>query len=114
MYPFVYTSHTHSHTNGEQLTEHPGFSALLKDTWAYQGPGTARTLPSDVNVNKNERVIPIAGSFRALYLSLKASGVRVRLRSSLPIICPFKAHSMEVRHLRESLSSNMPLTVGLP
>lgn len=30
--------------------------------------------------------LPMAGSFRALYLSLRASGVKVRLRSSLPII----------------------------
>lgn len=29
----------------------------------------------------------MAGSFKALYLSLKASGVRVRRRSSLPMIC---------------------------
>lgn len=33
------------------------------------------------------REIPIAGSLRALYRSLRASGVRVRRRSSPPIIC---------------------------
>lgn len=37
--------------------------------------------------NKREPSLPIAGSFKALYLSLRASGVRVRRRSSLPMIC---------------------------
>lgn len=31
-------------------------------------------------------LLPIAGSFKALYLSLSARGVRVRRRSSLPMI----------------------------
>lgn len=45
--------------------------------------------------------IPIAGSLRALYLSLKARGVRVRRRSSPPIICthnnkePWNLHLIE-------------------
>ena len=35
----------------------------------------------------NERPLPMAGSVRPLYRSLRANGVKVRLRSSLPAVC---------------------------
>lgn len=57
-----------------------------------------KTLPS-----RCMRLLPKAGSFRALYLSLKASGVRVRLRSSLPTPC--WSHTVKIWHHIKRLKS---------
>lgn len=66
------------------------FSNLMLQLTSYSKQGQAKVVwdlgAKHAGAVSVGAILPMAGSFRALYLSLRAKGVRVLLRSSLPMI----------------------------
>lgn len=94
------------------------FSNLMLQLTSYSKQGQAKVVwdlgAKHAGAVSVGAILPMAGSFRALYLSLRAKGVRVLLRSSLPMICYKEINTLLENKYVSVINSDLFLTFVLP
>lgn len=94
------------------------FSNLMLQLTSYSKQGQAKVVwdlgAKHAGAVSVGAILPMAGSFRALYLSLRAKGVRVLLRSSLPMICYKETNALLENEYVSVINSDLFVTFVLP